>query len=176
MLESASTCIASECDFKFTYTLPQSQEIRKKWFQKLNRPDLGPTSAGVICYKHFHDHDLSYVKLKSGNVKQRRTLNPTGIPSLLLFDKTKDQTSLTTHIETVHEGKKPFNCHICNYKSSGRGTLNRHIASVHEGKKPFNCSICDYNCSQKGNLTIHIASVHEGNKEFKCSICYFNCI
>ena len=36
-----------------------------------------------------------------------------------------------------------------------------HITSVHEGKKPFKCSICDYKCSQKGQLTKHISSNHE---------------
>ena len=29
--------------------------------------------------------------------------------------------------------------------------------SVHEGKKPFNCYICDYKFSQKGRLTSHIS-------------------
>ena len=33
--------------------------------------------------------------------------------------------------------------------------------SVHEGKKPFKCSICNYNCSQKANLTPLIASIHK---------------
>ena len=28
--------------------------------------------------------------------------------------------------------------------------------SVHEGKKPYKCSICDYNCSQKDSLTKHV--------------------
>ena len=41
-----------------------------------------------------------------------------------------------------------------------------HIASVHEGKKPFKCSICDYTFAQKKTLTNHISSVHEGKKAF----------
>ena len=55
-----------------------------------------------------------------------------------------------------------------------RGNLTKHIASVHEGKKPLSCAICDYICSQKSTLTLHIESVHEGKKPFKCSICDYN--
>ena len=46
--------------------------------------------------------------------------------------------------------------------------MNMHVASVHEGKKPFMCDICDYNCSRMGNLNKHVVSVHEGKKLFKC--------
>ena len=39
--------------------------------------------------------------------------------------------------------------------------MNKHVASVHGGKKPFKCDICDLRCSQKGNMKTHVASVHE---------------
>ena len=58
---------------------------------------------------------------------------------------------MNRHVESVHEGKKPFKCDICDYRDAlKRGQINRHVASVHEEKKPFKCDICDYNCSQKG--------------------------
>ena len=41
--------------------------------------------------------------------------------------------------------------------------LKRHEASVHEGKKPFKCNICDVEFAQKSKLNIHIISVHEKN-------------
>ena len=62
--------------------------------------------------------------------------------------------------------KNCYECQICLAVFSQSSSLTKHIASVHEGKKPFKCSICDYNCSQKGDLTKHIASVHEGKKTF----------
>ena len=31
-------------------------------------------------------------------------------------------------IETVHEGKKPFKCNICDAGFVSKGDLNRHIA------------------------------------------------
>ena len=80
---------------------------------------------------------------------------------------------MTKHLSTVHEGKKPFECSICDYKCSQKGPLNLHFSTIHEGKKPFNCSICDYKCSVKGSLAKHIASIHESKQPFKCSICHF---
>ena len=85
------------------------------------------------------------------------------------------QSNIKRHLASVHEGKKPFKCDICDYICSQKMDMNRHIASVHEGKKPFKCVICDYSCSQKGNMSTHVASVHEGTKPFKCDICDYIC-
>ena len=52
----------------------------------------------------------------------------------------------------IHEGKKQFECFICDYKYSEKKYLTSHIASVHEGKKPFKCLICDHKCLEKGNF------------------------
>ena len=41
------------------------------------------------------------------------------------------------------------------------------LLSVHEGKKPFECDICDYSFSWKSNFIKHVASVHEGKKPLK---------
>ena len=38
---------------------------------------------------------------------------------------------------------------------------NLHIASVHEGKKPFKCEICDDQFELKHELNEQIASLHE---------------
>ena len=57
-----------------------------------------------------------------------------------------------------------------------KSDMNKHFESIHEGKKPFRCEICDYSCSQEGAMHIYVASVHEGKKPFKCEICdyYFH--
>ena len=49
--------------------------------------------------------------------------------------------------------------------------INGHIASVHEGKKPFKCNICDASFTQKGEIIGHFATVHEGKKALKGNIC-----
>ena len=54
------------------------------------------------------------------------------------------------NIRSIHEGKKPFKCSICDYSCSEN--LNRHISSVHEVKKPFNFL-------QESNLKEQIVSI-----------------
>ena len=43
---------------------------------------------------------------------------------------------MNNDVETVHEGKKRFNCDICNAEFGQKSYLNIHVAAVHEGKKP----------------------------------------
>ena len=38
------------------------------------------------------------------------------------------------------------------------------MASVHEGKEPFKCSICDASFAKRGNLSKSILSVEEKKK------------
>jgi uncharacterized Zn-finger protein len=56
------------------------------------------------------------------------------------------------HIESVHEGKKPFKCNICDVTFFQKGDLTKHGKTVHEGKKPHKCNGCDKAFSQKGSL------------------------
>ena len=58
---------------------------------------------------------------------------------------------MKTHVASVHEGKKPFKCDMCDYSFSLKNTMKRHVMTVHGGKKP----------SQKGSMKTHVASVHE---------------
>ena len=41
------------------------------------------------------------------------------------------------HIGVVHEGKKLFKCHTCDYGAFGKKNLKRHIETLHEEKKPI---------------------------------------
>ena len=93
----------------------------------------------------------------------------------LFIDKTVTVDTMTIHITSVHEGKKPLKCDICDYCCSPKSHMNRHIASVHEGKKPFKCDICDHSFCQKRDLNRHVASIHEGKKPFKCDLCDYSC-
>ena len=81
------------------------------------------------------------------------------------------KSNLNKHIASVHDGKKPFKCNICEASFPQKQNLNIHIASVHEGKKPFKCNSCDASFVSKHGLTVHIYSVHEFKKPFKCNDC-----
>ena len=59
-------------------------------------------------------------------------------------------------IETVHEGKKPFKCNICDAGFVSEADLNRLNASVHEGRK-VQCDFCVSSFTKENN--------------FQCSIC-----
>ena len=43
-----------------------------------------------------------------------------------------------------------------------RGTLNKHVGTIHEGKKPFQCTICDARFGARGTLNKHVGTIHEG--------------
>ena len=56
---------------------------------------------------------------------------------------------------TVHEGKKPFNCDICN---ANFGTIWKNIL-----QQSMNENV-NANFGQEGNLNKHVATVHEGKE------------
>ena len=91
--------------------------------------------------------------------------------SSLEESSSNDATPNLIHIHSVHEEIKPFQCKVCDYKTSRNFDLKKHTDSVHEGIKPFKCNICEYECARNDRLKKHIDSVHEGIKPFKCKIC-----
>ena len=40
--------------------------------------------------------------------------------------------------------------------------MNNHVASIHEGKRPFKCGLCNRSFSDKYSMTIHAALALEG--------------
>ena len=48
----------------------------------------------------------------------------------------------------------------CNSSFSYKGNLMGHIASVHEGKRPYECKICDKNFAAKHGLQKHLSAFH----------------
>ena len=83
----------------------------------------------------------------------------------------RQKCHLKLHVQSVHEGLKPYKCPTCDYSSSQNGALKQHIAAVHDRKKPFKCLTCDSSFTLNRSLKKHIESVHEGKKPFSCSKC-----
>ena len=74
------------------------------------------------------------------------------------------ETDLNNHIKTVHEGKKPFKCKICDYSCIKKPDLNQHIESDHKVKNLVKLE----NFAQNRGLIKHIMTIHKGEKPFKC--------
>ena len=62
---------------------------------------------------------------------------------------------LETHISSIHEGKKPYECPICNEKYAHRGGMVKHIAAEHK-KITYDCKICKVSFKNKQSLEKHI--------------------
>jgi KRAB domain-containing zinc finger protein len=112
-----------------------------------------------------------------------------------------DRKLYNEHMDSVHEGKKPYqcdlcgttistkyslekhmkltheetdlkhHCHICSKAFKNTNYLPRHIQAVHEGKKPFQCNVCSCAFYGKFKLEQHIQGVHEGTKPYHCHSC-----
>ena len=76
------------------------------------------------------------------------------------------------HIESIHEGKKPYHCIICDYRFALKPNFTAHVAVVHEGKKTKKCEMCDKFFSKRRDLKKHIELVHQIKK---CALCESGC-
>ena len=68
----------------------------------------------------------------------------------------------------VHEGKKyEFKCEMCPKILATQVSLTGHILSVHEKKRPMQCDTCDKRFASKRALKLHIEIVHLGRALLK---------
>lgn len=88
--------------------------------------------------------------------------------------------NLLRHIDTVHEGKKPFKCRFCEYCSAAKHVLKEHEISIHLQKKPFKCNFCEAEFAIQSDLKGHIITAHERKQPIqpvyerpRCFQCHF---
>ena len=99
-----------------------------------------------IIFDHEEDVDLAELRFHSTeNQVHESVCNDT--------NSDVEFSSLTSHIESVHEEKKSFNCTICDYKCFHKGSLTKHVRAIHEEKKAFHCSICDKKFQQNATFS-----------------------
>ena len=70
-------------------------------------------------------------------------------------DKKFHSNSLQTHIEVVHEKKKPHMCHVCGNGFCTNSGLVSHIRSVHTFEKPYLCKMCNGSFYTSGERLKH---------------------
>jgi len=78
------------------------------------------------------------------------------------------KASLDKHI-TIHNGEKPFSCHICQRPFSQRSNLQRHQLT-HSQNRDFVCETCGKRFNHMASLKTHTL-IHTGDKPFSCYIC-----
>ncbi|KAJ8298457.1 hypothetical protein KUTeg_024988 [Tegillarca granosa] len=86
------------------------------------------------------------------------------------------KTGMSSHMRTVHSGRKPYKCPHCDYVSAFRGNLNTHIKGMHLHTRQYLCNTCKAAFKTLGALIGHTKRVHEGwkspnQKIFICSVC-----
>jgi hypothetical protein len=83
------------------------------------------------------------------------------------------KSSMTRHIESVHDKITDFKCPHCDYSSSQKANVSRHIKQIHDQVLDQKCPDCNYITALKFNLDAHIQAVHFGIKSRKCNLCGF---
>ena len=68
---------------------------------------------------------------------------------------------MKTHIATMHDGKKPYECHTCGKAFTQKVHLMGHVAAKHN-KVPLNCTHCPRTFKGQYTLDRHVALAHEG--------------
>jgi len=70
--------------------------------------------------------------------------------------------SFKRHIESVHEGKRPYKCEHCELRFEEKSKMKNHVMVVHDKQKSFNCGCCDSKFATKTYLKEHICQYNSG--------------
>ena len=87
------------------------------------------------------------------------------------------KSKLKDHVESVHEGKRPYECSICGKTFAGGSNFKQH-EMTHLTEKTHECSICHTKFAQVRYLRTH-EKIHEKwnaqyCKLFLCTMKYQN--
>eukprot|EP00188_Purpureofilum_apyrenoidigerum_P003622 Plantae.Rhodophyta-Purpureofilum_apyrenoidigerum.ctg38459.p1 GENE.Plantae.Rhodophyta-Purpureofilum_apyrenoidigerum.ctg38459~~Plantae.Rhodophyta-Purpureofilum_apyrenoidigerum.ctg38459.p1 ORF type:complete len:165 (-),score=13.84 Plantae.Rhodophyta-Purpureofilum_apyrenoidigerum.ctg38459:262-756(-) len=52
------------------------------------------------------------------------------------------RSNLVVHVQTVHQGLRPYTCDQCGRNFGTKGTMNRHVRLVHYHERRYVCDIC----------------------------------
>ena len=130
-----------------------------------NAPFQCPECNEGFGYKHLFDR---HIKLKHDKIPYEPYQCTICKKE---FSGVNGKRNMNQHVAVVHEGKKPFECELCDACFSKKVGLETHISMVHDGKKSFECNLCQFATATEGNLKAHIKSVHAEKESYECTIC-----
>ncbi|XP_070382065.1 zinc finger protein 32-like [Dermacentor albipictus] len=67
----------------------------------------------------------------------------------------KNKAELKGHLIS-HSNDRPLVCDICNLSFKRNSELLRHRKRIHEGKLPYECKKCGFRSSKKGSIDAHV--------------------
>ena len=77
----------------------------------------------------------------------------------------KSKKQMGQDISTSYDAQnRPFRCDICGKIYKSQSSLTSHISFVHEGRKPFGCDFCSKKYTSKDGLQYHVTIEHELKK------------
>ena len=60
--------------------------------------------------------------------------------------------------------KPILQCDACGYQANRRDYMRRHQIRVHSDYRPYQCNMCDFKTTEKHDLDRHLASKYHGGK------------
>ena len=88
-----------------------------------------------------------------------------------------ETVGIKEYIENTSQSKNnesQFNCHECDFQTTGESHINKQHLMKHTHHKNYNCSECDYKAEKKTDLKKHLETTHM-NKfkqvEIQCKDC-----
>ena len=82
-------------------------------------------------------------------------------------------SSLNSHIKSIHESVKGFECELCQKKFALKGNLKIHVNGFHNKMRPIQCDECQMPFPKRQLMREHFEAVHL--KAFLCNVCNKEC-
>lgn len=109
--------------------------------------------------------------------EKRGCLDPDEVQCTMCSFVAGSKTSLTHHIQHVHDDKKSgvsklkrFTCQYCSFTCKQERRLDQHIALKHKGVRPHSCRYCPFSTTRRYRLDEH-ESLHTGIGRHSCDMC-----
>ena len=124
-----------------------------------------------ICLRIFSREFQLRDHLEAANCERHKKRKIFKSQHCFLCDKFFANKHFLTHFQTVHEGRRDFQCSQCPKAFGILPSLRAHMMTVHERRADHQCDKCSKLFTSNGNLQKHIRRMHELRKDFRCQVC-----